>query len=69
MPFLPGQAALGPFWLLLKTFILFFVIYWIRWSWYRFRSDQLMELCWRWLVPFGLVLVGLTGIAVVLEWT
>jgi NADH-quinone oxidoreductase subunit H len=69
MPFLPGQAVLGPFWLLAKTFILFFFIYWIRWSWYRFRSDQLMELCWRWLVPFGLVLVGLTGIAVVLEWT
>lgn len=32
-------------------------IYYLRWSLMRFRSDQLMALCWRWLVPTGVVLV------------
>jgi NADH-quinone oxidoreductase subunit H len=40
-----------------KTLILFLGIFWIRWSLLRFRSDQLMALCWRWLIPLSLVLV------------
>lgn len=47
----------GAFWLILKTLLLFGFIYWARWSWLRFRSDQLMDLAWQRLVPLGLVLV------------
>jgi hypothetical protein len=30
---------------------LFVLVYWIRWSLLRFRSDQPMGLCWKYLVP------------------
>jgi ferredoxin len=30
----------------------------VRWTLLRFRSDQLMELCWKWLVPIGVALVA-----------
>ncbi len=72
----PGLAGL-PIWaqvvislaaMWFKTLALFVSIYWIRWSWYRFRSDQLMELCWRYLVPGGLGLVASTAVAVSLGW-
>lgn len=51
-----------------KTGLLFVTIYWIRWSWYRFRADQLMELCWNWLVPISLLLVMLTALVVAAGW-
>lgn len=52
-----GPLGAGVHWMLLKTMLLFAAIFWIRWSWLRLRSDQLMLLCWKWLVPGGLVLV------------
>jgi NADH-quinone oxidoreductase subunit H len=52
-----GPFAPGPPWMALKTAVLFVGIYWLRWTLLRFRSDQLMRLCWTWLVPVGLALV------------
>ena len=49
--------APGLHWLVLKTLVLFFSIFWIRWSFMRFRSDQLMRICWKWLIPISLVTV------------
>jgi len=40
-----------------KTLALFVVVYWVRWTLLRLRSDQLMELCWKWLTPIGVALV------------
>jgi NADH-quinone oxidoreductase subunit H len=48
--------------MLLKTLLLFAVIFWIRWSWLRFRSDQLMSMCWKLFIPLGLVLVMASAI-------
>ena len=48
--------------MLLKTLLLFAVIFWIRWSWLRFRSDQLMAMCWKLFIPLGLVLVMASAI-------
>jgi hypothetical protein len=28
---------------------------WIRWSWPRFRYDQLMAIAWRTMIPLGVV--------------
>lgn len=64
----PAQIALSVLILGFKACVLFVSIYWIRWSWYRFRSDQLMELCWTYLVPGGLGLVALTAVAVSAGW-
>ena len=60
-PFWPGLH-----WMVLKTLLLFAGVYWIRWSLLRFRADQLMRLCWRYLVPTGVILVGAAAVWVVL---
>ncbi len=52
-----GPLGMGLQWLVLKTLILFTLVYWIRWSWLRFRSDQLLRMCWSYLVPGAVVLV------------
>jgi NADH-quinone oxidoreductase subunit H len=52
-----GPFAPGLFWMVLKTLVLFGSIFWVRWTLLRLRSDQLMSLCWKYLVPAGLVLV------------
>jgi NADH-quinone oxidoreductase subunit H len=56
--------AIGLLVLIAKAGTLFVFIYWVRWSWYRFRADQLMTLCWNWLVPITLVLVMFTAVLV-----
>jgi len=60
----PGSHiwVVGLCWMLLKTFILFAFIYAMRWSLVRFRADQLMHLCWKWLVPITLGLVCLAAV-------
>ncbi len=44
--------------------ILFFMM--VRWSWPRFRFDQLMTLAWKVMLPLGLV--NLVAVAVVIEY-
>ena len=61
-PFRPGLH-----WMVLKTLALFVAVYWIRWSLLRFRADQLMGLCWKVLVPTGVLLVGAAAAWVVLR--
>ena len=47
----------GLHWMVAKTVILFVSVYWVRWTLLRFRSDQLMRLCWLYLVPMSLALL------------
>lgn len=44
-----------------KVIVLVNVIIWIRWTLPRFRVDQMMALCWKWLVPAALVCLVLTA--------
>jgi len=52
-----GPLAPGLHWMVAKTLALFTAVYWIRWTLLRYRSDQLMSLCWRKLTPLGVALV------------
>jgi NADH-quinone oxidoreductase subunit H len=60
-PLLPPVA-----WLLLKTYAIVFVVMWIRWTFPRLRSDQLMNFAWKVLIPFGIVNLFLTALVLAL---
>jgi NADH-quinone oxidoreductase subunit H len=45
----------GMMWVLVKTAVLSWLIMWVRATLPRFRDDQLMELCWKVLMPLSFV--------------
>jgi len=47
-------GALGVFYFLLKTYIFFFVMVWLRGAFPRLRIDQLMDFGWKFLIPLTL---------------
>jgi NADH-quinone oxidoreductase subunit H len=49
-----------------KLFVVIYAYMWFRWTWPRYRYDQLMELGWKWMIPAGLANIVLTGIWYVL---
>lgn len=44
----------GAFWLISKAFFLLLIQIWVRWTYPRLRTDQLVYLCWKILTPFSL---------------
>ena len=52
----------GPLVLLGKIALFIFVSIWIRWTFPRFREDQLQTLAWKWLVPISLANIIVTGV-------
>ncbi len=61
--YFPGldSATFGPVVLLAKIGLLAFVMIWFRWTFPRFREDQLQSIAWRWLVPLSLVNIAVTA--------
>lgn len=57
---------LGALWFLLKVFLLMLTMIWVRWTYPRVRFDQLMNLAWKYLIPFSLVNLLLTALVVAL---
>jgi NADH-quinone oxidoreductase subunit H len=59
VPFLFYFASVVVF--VIKVLVLINIIVWIRWTFPRIRVDQMMNLCWKYLVPIGLGLVILAA--------
>jgi len=55
-PFLPGIV-----WFLLKSYLLVFVIMWLRWTFPRVRFDQLLNISWKALIPLSFINLLVTG--------
>jgi NADH-quinone oxidoreductase subunit H len=49
---------------ILKTAFLLYVYFWLRWTFPRYRYDQLMDLGWKWMIPAALLNITLTSIAI-----
>jgi NADH-quinone oxidoreductase subunit H len=46
----------------LKTLLVLYLFFWLRWTFPRYRYDQLMELGWKWMIPAALANIVITGI-------
>lgn len=61
----PTQRIPGPVLFTLKALLLVFVQMWLRWSLPRLRVDQLMNMCWKVMLPVAFLLVlGIGAISV-----
>jgi len=50
------------FWFLLKVSLLMFFMIWVRWTFPRYRYDQLMKIGWKVLLPFAILNIVFAGI-------
>ena len=67
--YVPGLEAtdnlfnvIGPIILLGKMLLVAFFIFWFRFTYPRFREDQLQQLAWKVLIPLSLVNIVITGV-------
>lgn len=58
--------VIGPLVMVTKMLVLTFIIYWVRFTYPRFREDQLQKFAWKVLIPIALVNITFTGILKVL---
>ncbi|MCX6617121.1 MAG: NADH-quinone oxidoreductase subunit H, partial [Acidobacteria bacterium] len=57
----------GVFWFMAKIMVLVYSFMWVRFTFPRYRYDQLMRLGWRVMIPLGIVNVIAIGIVLVLR--
>jgi NADH-quinone oxidoreductase subunit H len=64
VPGIPAETLtfVGPLVLAGKAMVLVFLMIWFRWTFPRFREDQLQTLAWKYLVPLSLANIVATGI-------
>jgi NADH-quinone oxidoreductase subunit H len=64
IPGVHGAMAdvLGPIALAAKVMFLGFLIFWVRFSYPRFREDQLQRIAWKVLIPISLVNILVTAV-------
>jgi NADH-quinone oxidoreductase subunit H len=51
---------------LIKSSIVLYIYFWLRWTLPRFRYDQLMDIGWKWLTPSALINIALSALAIFL---
>jgi NADH-quinone oxidoreductase subunit H len=57
--------VVGPIIMLTKMMLLTGIIMWVRFSYPRFREDQLQQFAWKILIPVSLLNIGITAILTV----
>jgi len=66
VPWLPTSSdwyyVLGPAVLFAKVMVVAFIIFWVRFTYPRFREDQLQSLAWKVLIPLALVNIVITAV-------
>jgi NADH-quinone oxidoreductase subunit H len=66
VPFVDLDAGimhfLGPVVLFAKTMFVAFLIFWVRFTYPRFREDQLQQFAWKILIPLSLLNIFVTGV-------
>jgi NADH-quinone oxidoreductase subunit H len=64
LPGVPEDALelAGPIILITKVFLLVFAMIWFRWTFPRFREDQLQRIAWVWLVPLAILNIVITAV-------
>jgi NADH-quinone oxidoreductase subunit H len=53
---------IGPIVLFVKIMFISFLIFWFRFTFPRFREDQLQRLAWKFLIPLALVNIAFTAV-------
>ncbi len=53
---------IGPAVMAVKMLLLTFIVYWVRFTFPRFREDQLQKFAWKVLIPLALVNIAVTGV-------
>ena len=51
----------GVWWFLFKLYALLLILMWFRWTYPRVRFDQLLNICWKWLIPLSILNLILTA--------
>jgi NADH-quinone oxidoreductase subunit H len=54
--------VVGPLILLSKMMLVVFIIMWVRFSYPRFREDQLQRFAWKILIPVSLANIMVTAV-------
>ncbi len=64
-PFVEQIPLLGPVYFVAKVVAMILLFVWVRASLPRVRYDQLMRLCWTFLIPLALIYLAITAVMVV----
>ena len=57
-----AMNVIGPIIMVTKMMIVAFIIMWARFSYPRFREDQLQKFAWKFLIPIALLNIAVTSI-------
>lgn len=63
MNYIPGLV-----WFLGKTFLIVWLLMWIRWTYPRLRIDQILKLEWKYLMPLALLNIVIMTVVVAFGW-
>ena len=54
--------VIGPLVLFAKMLLIVFLVIWVRFTFPRFREDQLQILAWKFLIPISLANIAVTAV-------